>query len=121
MSPLVQKQAPYTSVQPQRERRTVTKRVYKGRVTKGEKLIYIVASAAFVFVLCLILSNYASIYMTNHQIQQTEVEISQQTGVNEALSLQVMELSDPERILSEAKDMGMVLNEENVRFTHQNE
>ncbi|MCD8509658.1 MAG: septum formation initiator family protein [Bacillus sp. (in: Bacteria)] len=66
----------------------------------------------------LVLSNYASIYIANHEIQQTERAIQEQVKVNEGLSLQVMELSDPDRILSMAKEMGMILDENNVRFTH---
>ena len=121
MSSLVRKQTYQTAVQPNRERQTVKQRVYKGGISKGEKLIYVVAAAALVFTLYFLLSNYASIYMTNHEIIQTETVIQEQGSVNEGLSLQVMELSDPERILSKAKDMGMILNEDNVKFTHNSE
>ncbi|MBU9720449.1 MULTISPECIES: cell division protein FtsL [Bacillaceae] len=122
MSPLVEKQILQPNHQQNhKEKRVVKQSVYKSRITKGEKLFYLTALIGIVFVFYLVLSNYASIYMANHQIQQAELQIQEQQSVNEGLGLQVMELSDPERILDKAKDMGMVLREENVRYTHSND
>ncbi|ADU30856.1 cell division protein FtsL [Evansella cellulosilytica] len=119
MSPLVQRQTePLTH--PSIKQQPSKQKVFKGGITKGEKVIFSAAIIAVVMVLFMVISNYASIYITNHQIQQTERGIQQQVNANEALNLQVMELSDPERILSEAKEMGMVLDPNNVRYTHSN-
>ncbi|MDQ0253824.1 cell division protein FtsL [Evansella vedderi] len=120
MSPLVQRQIEQPMTQPagKPEKKQVHK---KSGISKGEKVIYTGTLVAIVIALYFVLSNYASIYIANHQIQQSESEIQTQLKVNEGLSLQVMELSDPERILSEAKAMGMILDENNVRFTHTND
>ncbi|MFA9557356.1 cell division protein FtsL [Evansella sp. AB-rgal1] len=121
MSSLVQRQMEQPVINPSRRRQPVPKATPKKRVTKGEKLIYSIALIGIVFSLYFVLSNYATIYVTNHQIQKSELEIHNQLSVNEGLQLQVMELSDPETILSKAKEMGMGLHNENVRFTHSND
>ena len=123
MSPLVEKRMQHTQA-PHRERVTkpVKERVFKGGITKGEKLIYLFTAGLVVFVLYLILSNYATMYGMNHQIQETETSITQQTSVNDGLTLQVKELSDPERILGIAQnDLGMELNDKSVKVIHGND
>ncbi|UCZ51832.1 cell division protein FtsL [Bacillus shivajii] len=120
MSPLVQRQEPNWNPQPNQEKKIGKQKVLKGKVTKGEKMIYSAFLIAIVLGLYLVLSNYASMYMVNHQIQQTETEISQQASVNQGLELQVKELSDPDRILAEAKSMGMELRVDDVRSIHVN-
>lgn len=120
MSSLVQKQLEQPIYEPKRGTKNRKDKAFKSRISKGEKFIYTISLAAVIFVIYLLLSNYASIYIANHEIQQNERAIQEQMKVNEGLSLQVMELSDPERILSMAKDMGMVLDENNVKFTHTN-
>ncbi|WP_179298822.1 cell division protein FtsL [Evansella halocellulosilytica] len=118
MSPLVQRQEQQWNPQPKRETKTVKQKVFNGGITKGEKLIYFAALAAVVFGLYLVISNYASMYIVNHQIQQTESDIAQQASINQGLELQVKELSDPDRILAEAEAMGMELRVEDVRSIH---
>lgn len=123
MSPLVEKRMQHTQA-PHRERVTkpVKERVFKGGITKGEKLIYLFTAGLVVFVLYLILSNYATMYGMNYQIQETETSITQQTSVNDGLTLQVKELSDPERILGIAQnDLGMELNDKSVKVIHGND
>lgn len=120
MSSLAQKQV-QRSIAPSRKKVTrVQKQVKKG-ITKGEKIIYSLFIGVFVIGLYLIISNFASIYLTNYEIQKNETFIEEQLHVNEGLELQVKELSDPVRILAEAEKMGMVLNEENVKYTQSNE
>ncbi|SER63980.1 cell division protein FtsL [Salipaludibacillus aurantiacus] len=123
MSPLVQKRAQETYA-PQHDRQTkkVKELVFKGGITKGEKGIYFMALIAVVFAAYLILSNYAEMYSLNHEMQQTETQITQQQSINDGLSLQVKELSDPERILYIAQnDLGMKLNDQSVKVIHGNE
>lgn len=120
MSPL--KNSHHTQPQPIRKTETqrVTERVYKGSITKGEKILYSLGAIA-VSVLCVIvISNYALLYMNNHQIQQMENQIVQHQGTVDGLSLQVKELSDPDRILRIAQqDLGMSLQDGQVRMIHQ--
>lgn len=121
MSSLAQRQI-QQPIAPQRKKQShsVQREVKKG-ITKGEKVIYSLFLAVIVFGLYLIISNFASIYLTNYEIQRNETSIEQQLRVNEGLGLQVKELSDPVRILAEAEKMGMVLNEENVKYTQFNQ
>ncbi|MDG5788295.1 septum formation initiator family protein [Evansella sp. AB-P1] len=117
MNQAVQRQTQQTIYKPVKEKK-VKHLVRKGGITKGEKLIYASTLLVVVFALYLVISNYATIYMTNHQIQQSEYEIQQQLSVNDGLTLQVMEMSDPDVILSRAKEMGMTLDDGNVKFAH---
>ncbi|MCR6111225.1 cell division protein FtsL [Bacillus sp. A301a_S52] len=123
MSPLVEKKVQQTYV-PHREKETkkVRERVFKGGITKGEKVIYAMALIAVVCITYLIVSNYATMYSLNHDMQQVESQISSQENVNSGLTLQVKELSDPERILDIAQnELGMKLNDESVKVIHSND
>jgi cell division protein FtsL len=123
MSPLLEKKVQQTSV-PHREYETkiVRERVFKGGITKGEKVIYTLALMAVVCVTYLIVSNYATIYSLNHEMQQVESQINNQENVNSGLALQVKELSDPEGILDIAQnELGMKLNDESVKVIHNND
>ncbi|WP_236634703.1 cell division protein FtsL [Alteribacter lacisalsi] len=101
---------------PRRETKTVRQRVFKGGITKGEKILYPLALLAVLFAAYMVISNYASIYIANHEIQQTETVIASQASVNEGLSLQVKGLSEPDRILSIAQnELGMTLSDQNVK------
>lgn len=120
MSPL--KNPHQTQPRPIRRTETqhVTERVYKGGITKGEKILYSLG-AIVVCILCFaVISNYALLYMNNHQIQQMETQIVQHQGTVDGLTLQVKELSDPDRILHIARqDLGMSLQDGQVRVIHQ--
>lgn len=122
MSSLARKQFQQSvaPVRRQETQRVLEHRQVKKGISKGEKIIYSLFLATIVFGLYLIISNFASIYLTNYEIQQNEQFIEEQINVNEGLELQVKELSDPVRILQEAEKMGMVLNEENVRYSKKN-
>lgn len=97
----------------------IKERIYKGRFTKGEKLIYSFGVIVMVMVCFVLITNYALMYMSNHDIQQLEDQIVQQQSSIDGLSLQVKELSDPERILHIAQnDMGMTLSDDNVHVIH---
>lgn len=120
MSSMAQRQV-QQPLSPQRKKQT--QRVHKSsksKISKGEKLVYSLFLVVIVFGMYAVISNYASLYVTNHEIQQNEISIQEQIKTNEALALQVRELTDPKRILLEAKGMGMILNEDNVKFTHSN-
>lgn len=119
MSSLMQRRQ--IEMEPERQTKTKVKtKVYKGGVTRGEKFIYSLAVPFIMALGFMIISNYASIYSLNHDHQTTEASISQQESMNDALTLQVKELSDPERILSIAQtELGMSLNDEQVHVLHQ--
>ncbi|AOM83280.1 cell division protein FtsL [Salisediminibacterium beveridgei] len=110
-----------TLVSPARqvEKHQVKERIYKGRFTKGEKLIYSFGVIAMTLVCFVLITNYALMYMSNHDIQQMEQQIVQQESAIDGLSLQVKELSDPDRILYIAQnDLGMTLSDDKVHVIH---
>ncbi|QKS71529.1 cell division protein FtsL [Paenalkalicoccus suaedae] len=117
MSPMLERQ-----YQPQHEpkrHKKVRERVFKGGITKGEKLVYGLSIPAIVILAFMIISNAASLYALNHDMQVIEADIAAQGASNEALSLQVKELADPERILYIAKEeLGMELHDESVKLIH---
>lgn len=103
----------------QTEQQPVRERIYKGYITKGEKLIYSLSAIAMALVCFVLITNYAQMYMANHDIQQLENQIVQHESAIDGLSLQVKELSDPERILYIAKnDLEMSLRDDHVHVIH---
>lgn len=86
------------------------------KITLGEKMIVAMIVAATFVVLSMMVHNYASIYSTNKEIYQLEATIGQQIQKNEGLSLQVVELSAPDRILDLAyEELGMNLEDDKVK------
>ncbi|CAM3763520.1 cell division protein FtsL [Alkalicoccus chagannorensis] len=106
---------------PQRRTQTVTKqvRVYKGGITYGEKILYL-GSILILAALCFfVISNAAAVYSLNHEGQVLETSITEQQSANDALALQVTELSDPDRILTIAEqDLGMSLDSAQVQVLY---
>lgn len=94
-------------------------KIKKSWLTPGEKII----GAAFAGLLCFgavhLISNQAKIYEVNQEIQTVEVQVKEQQKVNSDLEVQVSELSTYERIYEKAKQMGLVLNENNVKVVQQ--
>jgi len=84
-------------------------------ITAKEKFLYI----AFVVVVALfavtILHKQSSIQQTTIEIQQVETEIAEVKNQNVDLKVQVSELSTYERIWEKAKELGLTLNEKNVK------
>ena len=90
--------------------------IRKKPISKGEKTLYMLTLIGVVFATYLVLSAYASTYIANKEIHQLQTSINEQVQKNEALRLQVTELSAPDRILKIAtEELGMTLNDQNVR------
>lgn len=90
--------------------------IKKKRLSNGEKFLYFSTIVGIVFATYLVISTYAAIYITNNEIHALEMSINNQVTNNEALQLQVTELSAPDRILQIAKEeLGMTLNDKNVK------
>src|SRR5690625_462595 len=112
----------YQTTVPQRPRRydqdQSAKKLIKVKsrsITRGEQLLF------SVFFICLTL---ASVYMVsynsnidslNRDLQRLDHEISEQQSINENLSHQVMEYSNPERILMIAKKNGLDIQNTQVK------
>jgi cell division protein FtsL len=88
-------------------------------ISPGEKILGITFCAALCFGAVQIISNQASIYEINKDIQETTSKIQTQTRVNTDLAMQVEELSTYERIWAKAKELGLKLNENNVKVVQE--
>ena len=99
--------------QPQSTVKTVV--VHKAKVTLGEKLLLRILAVAFVAFSATIISNQYEIYTLNKDLQSLEETVTNQTKVNSDLSMEVSELSKYERILEKASQLGLTLNENNVK------
>ncbi|MFK3959394.1 cell division protein FtsL [Guptibacillus hwajinpoensis] len=89
--------------------------VERGRITKGEKLLWMMLVLTFVAASIFMVSNYAKIYNLNTGLQQAEADQRAQVKQNEELQVKVTELSAPGRIVNIAEEkLGMELNDQNV-------
>lgn len=89
--------------------------VKKSWLTPGEKLLGLAFAGIVCFGAVHIISNEAKIYQANKDIQEIQTSIKDQQKVNGDLQVQVNELSQYERIWNKAKQMGLQLNENNVK------
>lgn len=87
----------------------------KGWLTPGEKILGITFGALVCFGSIHIISNQSSIYETNTEIQDTKTMIQTQQKSNSDLSIQVSELSQYDRIKEKARELGLELNDQNVK------
>ncbi|TLS35236.1 cell division protein FtsL [Pseudalkalibacillus caeni] len=109
-----QKQVQEKKQKVQQQPQTVV--VPRSRVTRGEKLLWVVLTCCFLMASIMVVSNYASIYNTNTEIQKIEAKQNQFAKTNEELSFTVKELSSPDRIMQVAKDkLGMTFSDKNVQ------
>ena len=87
----------------------------KGRISPGEKILGITFGALVCFGSVHIISNQASIYQVNKEIQDTKVTVQEQEKSNSDLTIQVNELSQYERIRDKAQKLGLTLNDQNIK------
>jgi cell division protein FtsL len=84
-------------------------------VTPGEKGLGLIFGAMVCFGAYHMISAQASIYEVKKDIVTMEKTIGEQKKVNNDLEMQVSELSTYERIWEKARDLGLKLNENNVK------
>lgn len=85
------------------------------RWTFGEKIVFVSFLAFALYSSVTIISNQFTIYHVNKEVQQLQADIQEQQKQNRDLYAQVQELSTYERILAKAKELGLTLNEDNVK------
>lgn len=81
----------------------------------GEKFLFMLFSAAIVLFSTMILHTQAQINETNREVQMISKDITEVKKQNMELSIQVSEKSTYERIWEKAKELGLNLNENNVK------
>jgi cell division protein FtsL len=84
-------------------------------ITPGEKGLGLIFGAMLCFGAFHMISAQASIYEVNKDIVSMEKTMGEQKKVNNDLKMQVSELSTYERIWEKARDLGLKLNENNVK------
>ncbi|MEK3989471.1 MULTISPECIES: cell division protein FtsL [Robertmurraya] len=110
---LQQEQQQQTVQAPQKVRKT------NSWLSPGEKILGVTFCAALCFGAVHIISNQAAIYELNKDIQNTSVKLEDQQKINNDLSMQVGELSTPDRIRSMAEKLGLKLNDNNVKVVQE--
>ncbi|KKI93743.1 hypothetical protein WQ54_01430 [Bacillus sp. SA1-12] len=87
----------------------------RASITPGEKLLIVLFIGLLVFGAITIIAKSYTVYQSNIEIQKTEAKIEEQTKLNKDLHVQVEELSTYERIWEKAKELGLTLDENNVK------
>jgi cell division protein FtsL len=87
----------------------------RASITNGEKLLMILVVGLFIIGAVNIVAKSYSVYQANIEIQKTEAKIEEQTKLNSDLHVQVEELSTYDRIWEKAKELGLELDQNNVK------
>lgn len=105
--------------QQQQQTQTVTalKKKYKQRsiLSPGEKILGITFGALICFGSVHIITNQSSIYEVNKEIQDTKEVIQTHEKSISDLNIQISELSQYDRIKEKARELGLTLNDQNVK------
>ncbi|WP_066192857.1 MULTISPECIES: cell division protein FtsL [Gracilibacillus] len=108
----------YDSVsQPVRQPKIVRKKVkvQKRWVTRGEKIMYAACAAIFLSMSAYIVSYSSTLDQLNREVETLNTQVEQQNVVNTNLSYEVKELSQPERIIENAKANGLKIQNTKVK------
>jgi cell division protein FtsL len=91
----------------------------RASITPGEKLLIILFVGLFIFGAINIVAKSYSVYQANIEIQKTEAKIEEQTKLNSDLHVQVEELSTYDRIWEKANELGLKLDQNNVKSVNE--
>ncbi|WP_332647963.1 cell division protein FtsL [Lysinibacillus sp. 54212] len=108
-------QQPSMPEQPQQQ---PSKKVYKKKhklLSTREKFLYVVFIGIVALFAVSILHTQGEIQTASMEIQKIEAEVQEVTKQNVDLKVSVSELSTYERIWVKAKELGLTLNEKNVK------
>lgn len=98
--------APETDIQPKRSAKWFT---------KGEKTLFVAFVAAVALFAVVLLQAQSSLNAVNKEIQIIQADMTETAKHNNDLSIQVSEKSTYERIWGKARELGLSLNEKNVK------
>jgi cell division protein FtsL len=87
----------------------------RSTITLGEKVLFLLFAAVMLFFASQVIASSVSVYQANADIQKLEQTITVQHTTNNDLRIQVDELSNYERIWAKAKELGLTLNQNNVK------
>lgn len=81
----------------------------------GEKVLFVLFSALLVLFSSMILHSEGQLNDMNKEVQLLDAKISETTKQNTELSIQMSEKSTYEKVWERAKELGLDLNEKNVK------
>lgn len=87
----------------------------RASITPGEKFLIVLFVSLFVIGAINIVAKSTTVYQANVEIQKTQAKIEEQTKLNSDLHVQVEELSTYDRIWEKAKELGLTLDQNNVK------
>ncbi|WP_018664084.1 cell division protein FtsL [Heyndrickxia acidiproducens] len=87
----------------------------RAQITLGEKIIASIFALFVVFMAVKIISTEAAIYNVNKSIEDTKTTINSKNKAVDDLKMQVSDLSRYDRIYKKAKELGLKLDENNVK------
>lgn len=86
----------------------------KMRITKGERLLYVLGVVCLTMTLILKIFCGASVNHLSMNSEQISYEIDSQAKKNESLLMQVNELTSFDKIKNVVSDMGLAYNNDNI-------
>ncbi|MCA1023375.1 cell division protein FtsL [Halobacillus litoralis] len=109
----IRKQQPLQ--QPDRQKQVKVKVHKKKWLSTGEKFLYSITTSVVLAASVFLIHTSAETDAINRDIRSLEQDISKQESQNENLAYQVKELSNPDRILSIAKENGLNIQNAQVK------
>ncbi|WP_226037931.1 cell division protein FtsL [Aquibacillus saliphilus] len=94
-------------------------KVKKSWITSGEKFLYTLFSAVTLVALYLTVSFSSTTDSLNREVQTLEAQVQKQQVTNENLQYKVKEFSNPDRILTIAKENGLSIQNTQVKQASQ--
>ncbi|MBN8234347.1 cell division protein FtsL [Halobacillus kuroshimensis] len=109
----IRKQQPLQ--QPDRQKQVKVKVHKKKWLSTGEKFLYSITTSVVLAASVFLIHTSAETDAINRDIRSLEQDISKQESQNENLAYQVKELSNPDRILTIAKENGLNIQNAQVK------
>lgn len=97
------------------QKKAPNKKIISREITKAEKYLYIMFSIVLIIASAYVVSFSSKTDTMNRELQTFEEKINNQKLVNEGLTFEVKELSQPERITKIAKDRGLKIQDAEVK------
>ncbi len=88
---------------------------YSNKISRGEKYLYIFFSLFIIIASTYVVSYSSTTDTMNREIQSLEEKVVDQQFINEKLSFEVKELSQPERITNIAAKNGLKLQDAEIK------
>lgn len=107
--------SPEINKEHQEQKQTLNKKMISREFTKVEKYLYIIVSVVLVLASAYVVSFSSKTDTMNRELQTFQGEIENQQLINEGLTFEVKELSQPDRITKIAKNKGLKIQDAEVK------